>query len=147
MKNLYSLLFTTLTAITFPVSAANIVWVSDANDTGDANTFRGFFPAGSTYTDSGFVTLLQNAGHNVIRYNQTYAASQLLTQEEIDALNTNDLIIMSRAVASGALQAGQGPQWNTAITTPLIDISAFHVRASRLGWFSANEAPDVVPTP
>jgi hypothetical protein len=148
MKNSCSLLFTIiLTAITLPVSAANIVWVSDANDTGDANTFRGFFPAGSTYTDSGFVTLLQNAGHNVIRYNQPNAAAQELTQEEIDALNTNDLIILTRAVASGALQPPQGPQWNTVITAPLIDISAFHVRNSRLGWFSANEAPDVVPTP
>src|SRR5688572_19692867 len=131
MKNSCSLLFTIiLTAISLPVSAANIVWVSDANDTGDANTFRGFFPAGSTYTDSGFVTLLQNAGHNVIRYNQPNAAAQELTQEEIDALNTNDLIILTRAVASGALQPPQGPQWNTVITTPLIDISAFHVRMS-----------------
>jgi hypothetical protein len=129
--------------------AANIVWVGDYNDpptAAEANTFRGFFPAGSGHTDSGFVTLLQNAGHNVIRYNQPNAAAELLTQAEIDAFNTNDLIILSRALASGALQPGQGPQWNTSITTPLIDISAFHVRMSRLGWFTANEAPDVAPT-
>ena len=151
MKNSCSLLFTIILAATaFRAPAANIVWVSDANDpptAAEASTFRGFFPAGSTYTDSGFVTLLQNAGHHVIRYNQPNAAAQELTQEEINALNTNDLIILTRAVASGALQPPQGPQWNTVITAPLIDISAFHVRNSRLGWFSANEAPDVVPTP
>src|SRR5262245_53832459 len=120
-----------LTGAALSAPAANIVWASDANDPA-----VGFFPAGSGYTDSGFVTLLQNAGHNVIRYNQPNAQATELTQQEIDALNTNDLIILSRAVASGALQPVQGPQWNTLLTTPLIDISAFHVRSSRLGWFT-----------
>src|SRR5881397_34937 len=93
------------------VRAANIVWVSDANDPG-----VGFFPTGSGYSDSGFVTLLQNAGHNVIRYNQPNAQATLLTPAEIAALNTNDLIIISRTVNSGAYQQGQGDQWNTSIT-------------------------------
>jgi len=142
MKNSSSLLFTLVLSIaTFNAPAANIVWVSDANDPAE-----GFFPAGSTYTDSGFVTLLQNAGHKVIRFNQPNAQATALTQQQIDALNTNDLIILSRAVNSGALQPVQGPQWNTNITAPLIDISAFHVRSSRLGWFSLNEAPDDTPT-
>jgi regulation of enolase protein 1 (concanavalin A-like superfamily) len=142
MKKSSSILFAfILTTATFSAPAANIVWVSDANDPA-----VGFFPAGSGYTDSGFVTLLQNAGHNVIRFNQPNAQATVLTQEQLDALNTNDLIILSRAVASGALQPDQGPQWNTSITTPIIDISAFHVRMSRLGWFTANEAPDVAPT-
>jgi len=149
MKSLSSLLPVTFVLCVAALSApaANIVWVSDANDpaTG-AGTFTGFFPAGSGYTDSGFVTLLQNAGHNVIRFNQPNDQNILLTQEQLDALHTNDLMILTRAVASGALQPVQGPQWNTAITKPLIDISAFHVRMSRLGWFTANEAPDVAPT-
>ena len=59
----------TMLATMFSVRAANIVFVSDANDplagAGDPNTFRGFFPPGSGYSDSGFVTILQNAGHNV----------------------------------------------------------------------------------
>lgn len=150
MKNSTSLLLTSiLTVVGQSAPAANVAWVSDANDpptAAEAATFRGFFPAGSGYTDSGFVTLLQRAGHNVIRYNQPNQQTNLLTQAELDALNTNDLIILSRAVASGALQPVQGPQWNTSITTPIIDISAFHVRLSRFGWFTANEAPDVAPT-
>src|SRR3954463_2756429 len=85
--------------------AANICWVSDYNDNA-----TGFFPAGSGFTDSGYVTLLQNAGHNVIRYNQPNAQGTLLTPAELAALNTNDLIIISRAVNSGAFQAGQGNQ-------------------------------------
>jgi hypothetical protein len=142
MKKSTSILFGFfLTAATFSLPAANIVWVSDANDPA-----VGFFPAGSGYTDSGFVTLLQNAGHTVIRFNQPNTQATELTPQELDALNTNDLIILSRAVASGALQPVQGPQWNTSITAPLIDISAFHVRSSRLGWFTGAEAADDTPT-
>src|SRR5688572_25868417 len=117
MKNSASVLFAFILTAALSAPAANIVWVSDANDPA-----VGFFPAGSGYTDSGFVTLLQNAGHNLIRFNQPNAQATLLTQEQLDALNTNDLIILSRAVASGALQPDQGPQWNTSITTPIIDI-------------------------
>jgi hypothetical protein len=100
-----SLALLALLAVLFPPSAraANIVWVSDANDPS-----TGFFPAGSGYTDSAFVTLLQNAGHNIIRYNQPNAQATLLTQVEINALNTNDLIIVGRCVSSGAFQPGQG---------------------------------------
>jgi hypothetical protein len=129
------------------IHAANIVFVSDANDPAGtaANTFTGFFPAGSGYTDSGFVTLLQNAGHSVMRFNQPNAQATLLTADQLTELNSYDLIIMSRAVNSGALQTGQGNQWNTAIFKPLIDLSAFHARQSRLGWFTANEAPDATP--
>ena len=124
-----------------PATAANIVWISDANDPA-----TGFFPTDPGFTDSRFVTLLQNAGHNVIRYNQPNAQATLLTQAEIDALNTNDLLIIGRCVNSGAFQTGQGNQWNTAITKPIIDQSAFHARLSRLGWFTANEGPDNTPT-
>src|SRR5690348_3583422 len=80
--------------------AANIVWVSDANDNA-----TGFFGPLANLTDSGFVTLLQNAGHNVIRYNQPNAQATTLTAAELAAFNTNDLIIISRAVNSGAFQS------------------------------------------
>lgn len=123
------------------VLAANIVWVTDANDPA-----TGFFPPGSGFTDSGFVTLLQNAGHNVIRYNPPAAVATLLSGAELTALNTNDLVIIGRCVNSAIFQTGQGNQWNTAITKPLMDLSAFHARNSRLGWFAANEGADNTPT-
>src|SRR6266545_7146676 len=49
--------------------AANILWVSDASP-GAAN--NGVFSGpGTNFTDQGFVTLLQNAGHNVNRFNSS----------------------------------------------------------------------------
>ena len=124
-----------------PLPGGNIVFVSDYNDPA-----VGFFPPGSGFTDSGFVTLLQNAGYNVIRYNQPNAQATLLTPAEVTALNTNDLVVISRCVNSGAFQVGQVTQWNAQITRPLIDLSAFHARNSRLGWFAGNEGVDTTPT-
>ena len=121
--------------------AANIVWVSDA-------TALGFSGPGAGLTDQGFVTLLQNAGHNVIRFNGPDSQNTLLTASEIAALNTNDLIILGRAGASGQFQAPQGPQWNTAITAPLICMSPYFVRpdGGRFGWFTGGTLPDDIPT-
>lgn len=133
-----------LAAFVDSARAANIVWVSDANDPA-----VGFFEVGSGYTDSAFVTLLQNAGHNVIRFNQPNSQNTLLTPEQIAALNTNDLIIIGRCVGSGAFQQGQGDQWNVDITAPIIGQSAYHVRTegpNRLGWFAGNVGPDDLPT-
>ncbi|MBI5385569.1 MAG: hypothetical protein HZA90_12895 [Verrucomicrobia bacterium] len=123
------------------VFAANILWVSDASP-------LGFSGPGTNFTDQGFVTLLQNAGHNVNRYNGPDSQNTNLTQVEIDALNTNDLIIVGRANASGQVQAPQGPQWNTNITKPLICMSPYLVRpqGNRFGWFTGDVGPDDIPT-
>jgi hypothetical protein len=133
--------FGAVLALAPSVPAANIVWVTDANDPA-----VGFFAPVSSHTDAGFVVLLQGAGHNVMLYNPPAAVGTLLTDAEITALNTNDLVIISRCVNSGIFQTGQGNQWNTRITKPLMDLSAFHARNSRLGWFAANEGPDNTPT-
>ena len=120
--------------------AANVVWVSDYNDPA-----TGFGPAGNRITDSGFITLLQNAGHNVIRYNAPGAATTAIPQVELDALNTNDLIIIGRANGSGAFRLLQGNQWNTAVTKPLICMSPYLVRTiadNRMGWFVGEVGPD-----
>src|SRR5262245_52602855 len=121
--------------------AANICWVSDCDDPA-----VGFFLPGPNFSDSGFMALLQSAGHNVIRYNQNNSQNVLLTPAEIAALNTNDLVIISRTVNSGALQPPQGEQWNTNITAPIIDMSPFHARSTRLGWFAGVEGPDDTPS-
>jgi hypothetical protein len=142
-RRIPDVLFATILILTMApaVHAANIVFVSDYNDPA-----TGFFPPNGNFTDSGFVTLLQNAGHNVIRYNQPNAQATLLTPAEVTALNTNDLVLISRCVNSGAFQVGQVTQWNAQITRPLIDLSAFHARNSRLGWFAGNEGLDTTPT-
>ena len=136
------------------VKAANILWVSDASP-GSA-TGGVFSPPGSGYTDSGFVTLLQNAGHNVMRFNNADGQAVLLTPAEIAAINTNDLVIVGRASGSGAWQVGagtgggpgQGSNWNAAVTAPLICTSPYLVRtiaANRMGWFLGDIGPDNTP--
>jgi hypothetical protein len=136
------------------VKAANILWVSDASP---ASATGGVFsPPGSGYTDSGFVTLLQNAGHNVMRFNNADAQAVLLTPAEIAAINTNDLVIIGRASGSGAFRVGagtgggpgQGSNWNAAVTAPLICMSPFLVRTladNRMGWFVGDGINDDTP--
>ena len=137
-----------------PLQAANILWVSDAPP-GAAN--NGVFSGpGTSFTDQGFVTLLQNAGHNVIRFNSSDSQNFPMTALELSAINTNDLIIIGRATGSGAFQqtgtpAGQGSNWNVAITRPLICMSPFLVRTiagagNRMGWFAGDGITDDTPT-
>src|SRR5436309_6203600 len=109
-----------------------------------------FSGPGSGLTDSGFVTILQNAGHNVIRFNGPDTQTTNLTAAELVAINTNDLIIIGRASGSGAWRAGQGVQWNTAVVKPLMCMSPYLVRTiagadNRMGWFTAANLPDDTP--
>lgn len=140
--------FIVLSLMSPTAHAANIVWVSDAAP-GSANSGV-FSPAGSGYTDSAFVTLLQNAGHNVIRFNGPDSNNTNLTTAEITALNTNDLIIIGRATGSGAFQLPQGRQWNTLVTKPLVCMSQYLVRTlpatNRMGWFVGDVGPDDTTT-
>jgi len=97
------------------------------------------------------VSLLQNAGHNVIRFNGPDAQATLLTDAEIAAMNTNDLVIIGRASGSGAWRAPQGSQWNVSITKPLICMSPYLVRTlagaeNRMAWFTAATLPDDTTT-
>jgi hypothetical protein len=121
-------------------SAANILWVTDFF------ADNSFSAPGSDVNDTNFVVMLQNAGHNVWRFNPP-PATVLLTQAQIDAINTNDLIIVGRATDSAAFQTTQAAQWNVNITKPLVMQSSYLLRASRLGWFTASTTPaDGPPT-
>lgn len=125
--------------------AANILWVSLSPP--QQGTFYGPL---SGLTDQGFITLLQTAGHNVNRFHPPESQNTLLTQGQIDAMNTNDLIIIARCANSGEWQAPQGLQWNTNITKPLICMSPYLVRTlatgNRMGWFNGMNLPDDIPT-
>lgn len=123
-----------------PLNAANILWVSD---NGTDNTFS----EPGNYPDGGFITILQNAGHTVMRYNGPNSQNTLLTQAEVDQINSYDLIILGRAVNSAAFQAPQVADWNVRITKPLMTINAYLARALRLGWCTGNTMIDDTPTP
>lgn len=121
--------------------AANIVWVTD-NSPSD-----GFSAAtAGAFAEDGWYTLLQNAGHSVIRYNPPNSQNTLLPTADVAALNTNDLIILGRSVGSGAFQAPQVGGWNSNIFKPLLSINAYLTRAVRAGWFSGSTLPNGVPT-
>jgi hypothetical protein len=121
--------------------AANILWVSDFF------TDNSFAPPGSGVNDTNFITILQNAGHNVVRFNPPANLNTLLTPAQLADINTNDLIIMGRALDSAPYQGAQGSQWNTNITKPLMMNSSYLIRNSRLGWFTGETVPDSTPGP
>ena len=63
--------------------AANIVWVTD-NSPSD-----GFSAAtAGAFAEDGWYTLLQNAGHSVIRYNPPNSQNTPLPAADVAALNT-----------------------------------------------------------
>lgn len=143
MKKLSFLIVLILGAI--GTRAANIVWVSDAPNNGGPFFTNSF----DTFADHGWVHVLTNAGHNVVRYNPPDSSATTLPQAHIDALNTNDLIILGRTLGSGAFQnPPQVVDWNTRITKPLMTVNAYLARFIRLGWFLApgSTQPDGVPT-
>ncbi len=127
--------------------AANILFVSDNPPAGPDNAFH---PPLVGFPDDVFVVMLQNAGHNVVRFNPPNSQNTLLTPAQIAAINTNDLIFIGRSANSGGFQAPQATNWNTRITKPLICTSPYLVRSdgNRLSWFGGGNGvlPDTTPT-
>ncbi len=124
-------------------TALNIVWVSD---NGPDGAFTG--PQVGTADDAFITNLLWSAGHNVIRYNPPASTTALLPAADVAALNTNDLIIVGRSIASATFLSQPANSWNMSITKPLIMCSPFLTRAANLGWFSSSSAANTgSPTP
>jgi hypothetical protein len=148
MKNLPLLLSCLLAVET--VDGANIVWVSDrfvqagGSDLSDA---EGFAAGVGPYADDGFVALLQGAGHTVTRYNPP---ASTVPAGDVAQLNTYDLVILGRALGSGAFDAAvETVVWNTQVTVPILATNTYLTRSSRLGWFSATTVtqPDQILNP
>lgn len=129
-----------------PTLSANILFVSDNPTTGD----NAFHPPLVGFPDDFYVVMLQNAGHNVRRFNPPdNAATTLLTAAQLTAINTNDLILVSRSIASGGFVNLQASNWNARVTKPLIMTSPYLVRqdGNRLFWFVGGngQLPDTTP--
>src|SRR5688572_14942244 len=123
-----------------PSQAANIVWVTD-------NSPAGFSAlGGAVFAEDGWYTLLTNAGHTVIRFNPSDSQNTPPSAAEFAALNTNDLIILGRSIASGHFQAPAVGSWNSNVIKPLLCINTYLSRAARLGWYSGSTLPNGVPT-
>ncbi len=138
-----------LGAASLTARAANILWVSDAPPgTANNSVFSG---PGTSFTDQGFVKLLQDAGHNVNRMNTPDSGATNITVAELAAMNTNDLIIVGRAAGSAGWQNNQATNWNRDVTRPVVIMSPYLVRTdgNRVGWFGGGNGvlPDSTPAP
>ncbi len=117
--------------------AANIAWVSF--HPGDDTPSAAAATAGFTEApDVGFTDLLTSAGHTVTRFTNT--GNPNVTHP---TLNTYDLIIVSRSSPSGDFANANADNWNTTITAPVMIMSGYAIRQSRLGLTAGSTIPDV----
>jgi hypothetical protein len=125
--------------------AANIAWVSlhSADNTPNGNAANAGF---TNAPDAGYTGLLAANGHTVTRF-VTVADIQNLP-DLITALNTNDLVIVSRSVPSGHYDtAAETAAWNSSITVPMISLNGYINRNNRLGFNTGDTIPDVNSNP
>lgn len=77
---------------------------------------------------------------NVDRY---LTGSDLADPANLETLNNAALVIISRAVSSGAYQdPPETAFWNTQVTSPVMVMSGYIVRDSRLNYFDGGTIPD-----
>lgn len=135
---LASFLITLLSAA--HLSAANIAWVSfhPADDTPSANAATAGF---TNAADVGYTKLLAANGHKVTRF-----VTKDLIDQDPDyqaALNTNDLVIISRSVGSGNYtDVGEAAAWNS-LTPPVMILGAYVARSTQLGLTTGTTMADV----
>lgn len=130
-----------------PAPAANIAWVSfhPADNMPSANAAAAGF---TTAPDKGYTDLLTANGHTVTRF----VSKNLPTPADLVFLDSSDLVIIGRSVNSGnygdpALEApAERLFWNTSLTSPLINMSGYTLRSSRLGYTTGTTVPDTGPT-
>lgn len=117
--------------------AANIVWVSFHQNDAPANaaaTTAGFTQA----PDIGYTDALRAAGHNVTRLLTADGAPSAAT---MSTLNAADLVIISRSVNSAHYEIdAETAAWN-GVTSPMMVLGGYLLRANRLGYVTASTAP------
>lgn len=152
MKPQFYSLLATLAVSGSVAQAANIAFVSlhSTDNTPSANA--GTTAAGFTNApDRGYTQLLTANGHNVTRFLTVENLDAALLPDGITpvltALQTNDLIIISRSVGSGAYQQNnETAAWN-GITKPMMVLGGYITRGgtgggSRLGLTAGETIPD-----
>jgi hypothetical protein len=157
MKRTLLPLLSTLLLSALSLPAANIAWVSfhPGDDTPSTATFN----AGLTNAapDKGYTALLRANGHNVTRFvTQDNLDSAFIPPDNttplLTALETNDLIIISRSVPSGHYQAGNEVAAWSGITKPILVLGGFITRGgtgggSRLGYTTGETIADANADP
>ena len=115
--------------------AADVTWVSfhdtDAPSTAAAD-------AGLTAApDIGYTNLLSDNGHNVTRF----ATHEPLTSDDLALLNASDLVVIGRSVNSGHYDPAT--DWNTQVTAPVMVMSGWTLRSSRLNLTDGTTMVDI----
>jgi hypothetical protein len=117
--------------------AANIAWVSFHDDAGGAPSANALAAGFTQAPDIGYTSLLTGAGHTVTR---------ILTIDEASngaLMNSFDLVVIGRSINSGNYQsATEAMFWDTTVTAPLITMSGYTLRNSRLGYTTGGTIPD-----
>lgn len=125
--------------------AANIAWISPHPADNTPSTAVANFGL-TTASDVGYTALLAAQGHTITRFAGIGDLQNF--PEVIDAINTNDLVIISRATGSGAFDtAAETAAWNTSITKPLLSLGGYINRNNRLGFNTGDTIPDVSSNP
>ena len=110
-----------------------VVWVSFHGS--DIVPASGAAGAGFTEApDKAYTDLLADNGYNVIRYVTTNAPS-------LETLNTADLVIVSRSVASSGYQNEGATAWNS-VAAPMIITGGYTTRSSRMGFTTGGTMVD-----
>ncbi len=137
-----------------PLHAANIAWVSlhSSDDTASAAASSATTGGFTNAPDRGYTQLLTSQGHTVTRFlsvdniDTAVFASDGVTPV-LPAIQTNDLVIISRSVPSGHYQqANETLAWN-GVTKPMILLGGYITRGgtgggSRLGLTAGETIPD-----
>lgn len=117
-------------------SASNIVFVSYHPD--DSSPSLGAGSAGFTQApDVGYTQLLKANGHTVTRVVTSGTP-------DVALLNSADLVIISRSVASADYELDpETAAWN-GITAPTMILGGYVLRSTRLGFTTGGTIPDTV---
>ena len=121
--------------LTLPVEATyNIIWISEETDRDNDGIMD----------DQGWIDLLTDQGYSVDVQRNYW---ETLDDDQIDALNSADLIIVSRAANSGNYDDGDEPTLWNSITTPMILTSTHLARSNRWSWIDSTSIIDDIGAP
>jgi hypothetical protein len=138
-KKLFFLIMLVALCFACPVRAAlqNIIWVSDNKNPENTD------PGTGGPRDQVWVDLLQANGY-AVDLSFANEEGRTLDDTKIAALNSADLVIISRNTNSGSYDNGDAvAQWN-AITTPIMMQVAHIMRSSRWKWLDTTNTADTV---
>ena len=121
--------------LTTYAEAQNIVYITREDE-------EYFDPNWNDYCEFPFVLSLEGAGYTVIRMYNSVTSLSTAGQATLDTLNNANLVILGRSEASTITQDPNKEAWN-AITVPLLNLSVWTVRNSRLNWFNSTASVNI----